>query len=635
MDAMRIIYGTLIIFLLSPLTVSAYTFQEQAASPDSVRLVLNQGKSQGDIIAIDVMAYEVSGIESAAFDLDFDEAVIEWEGAGPHDPDGFDRGTFFDDSGWYAIANERYLVSGILVTNESKLVAGVAGDSDSPRSGSGTIMTVKFRIIGTGTSMISFSNNALIMPDGSFSGTSWYGGTLVVDSVPSGATEADEPPLVSLLSPADQEILSESDVELACTASDDYGLENITLYTDIGGLWSPYATLNLDDMDWTASFQLAGLSENIYTWNCQAYDSSGQDSFAQDDHAFTIQLPADYTPPQRMSGQPSGNLASGADVNLSIDTNEDAACRYSSTPGIPYNTIPYTFTTANKREHTIRAYPSDGSLYNYYVRCMDENGNANEDDYLITFSVGDVPADSQAPVIISASPEGQVEAGTRYIIISMVTEEAAECRYSQGPDTGFQSMEAFSQTHTTNHSTVIHEGLSDGSSYAYYVKCMDGHGNINSNDFEVSFSIDTSDAVPPDITDSSPGESVGWEPEYISITVNTDEVAECRYSLQQGTAFSSMTVFEQTNSLNHMGSISGYSDGENYTCYIRCRDTHGNTNLETEIGFFICYEVDSDCSRDVDMNELMGFVERWVVSTEDISLHRLIEAISLWKGGSA
>jgi hypothetical protein len=378
----------LILLLISPVS-GAYSFQEAASSPDSVRLVLNQSRSHDDIVSLDVFAQEVSNIESAGFDLSFDDSIVEWAGDDNNDPEGFGKGYFFDDSVWYAIGHEKYLdFNGTLTINNSKLVVGIVGESGNTKSGSGTIISVNFRIVGIGTSHISFSNSALILSGGSPSGSSWNGGTLVVDDIPSPAQEQDDPPQVSLLSPDDSSVLSSGDVELACEVSDDNDIANITLFTNIGGPWNPYSTKYVSGLYQVASFQLVGLSENIYTWNCRASDSAGQTAFASSDRTFTVSLPADSTPPVRTNGAPSGSLSDGTGLELYVETNEDATCRYSNSPGIPYGAIPYSLDTSDSRTHsTTLNLPSDHS-YSYYVRCVDQNGNENDDDYVISFTVG-------------------------------------------------------------------------------------------------------------------------------------------------------------------------------------------------------------------------------------------------------
>ena len=93
--------------------------------------------------------------------------------------------------------------------------------------------------------------------------------------------------------------------------------------------------------------------------------------------------------PVRSAGSPTGTLAAGTtQTTLSLTTNEAATCRYSTTAGVAYASMTKTFTGAGgTAQSTTVTGLANGTTYNYYVRCQDTAGNANPDDYLITFSV--------------------------------------------------------------------------------------------------------------------------------------------------------------------------------------------------------------------------------------------------------
>jgi len=94
-------------------------------------------------------------------------------------------------------------------------------------------------------------------------------------------------------------------------------------------------------------------------------------------------------PPPRSGGQPAGVLsATTAQVALSLITDESATCRYSTTPGVVYGSMPNTFSTTGGTTHaTPLTGLVSGDTYSYYVRCQDASGNTDSDDYAITFAV--------------------------------------------------------------------------------------------------------------------------------------------------------------------------------------------------------------------------------------------------------
>ncbi len=200
---------------------------------------------------------------------------------------------------------------------------------------------------------------------------------------------------------------------------------------------------------------------------------------------------SDTTPPVRSNGSPSGTLAAGTTtVNLSLTTNENAICRYSTTANVSYASMTGTFTTTGNTTH-LRSLTglTNGSSYNYYVKCMDTTGNANTTDYTISFSVATSSGDTIPPVRSNGQPSGTLVAGTTTANLSLITNENATCKYATTTGLTYASMQNnFTSTGSTSHSRSL-TGLTNGSSYNYYVKCLDSAGNANTTDYTISFSI--------------------------------------------------------------------------------------------------------------------------------------------------
>lgn len=97
----------------------------------------------------------------------------------------------------------------------------------------------------------------------------------------------------------------------------------------------------------------------------------------------------DTIPPVLSGGSPSSSLSSGTtQTTLSVTTNENATCRYSTTANTSYSSMTDTFTTTGTTSHSTTIIGlSDGNSYTYYVRCQDSSGNANTTDYAISFSI--------------------------------------------------------------------------------------------------------------------------------------------------------------------------------------------------------------------------------------------------------
>lgn len=97
----------------------------------------------------------------------------------------------------------------------------------------------------------------------------------------------------------------------------------------------------------------------------------------------------DTSPPTRTNEYPTGAIPSGTtQTNLSLATNESASCRYAIVPGTDYDSMIDFSATVDGLTHSI-SIPglADGNDYNFYVRCRDNAGNTNSDDFPISFSV--------------------------------------------------------------------------------------------------------------------------------------------------------------------------------------------------------------------------------------------------------
>ena len=106
--------------------------------------------------------------------------------------------------------------------------------------------------------------------------------------------------------------------------------------------------------------------------------------------------PVDTTetvPPYRFNGAPTSSVGGTTlSVEISLETDELAICRFSTVAGTAYGSMPNTFSDTGLivHKHVVAVVPE--SIQRFYVRCIDDEGNINIDDYLITFTVDEVPS---------------------------------------------------------------------------------------------------------------------------------------------------------------------------------------------------------------------------------------------------
>jgi len=93
--------------------------------------------------------------------------------------------------------------------------------------------------------------------------------------------------------------------------------------------------------------------------------------------------------PNRIGVAPSGAVPLNTKgVTLSLETDRDATCRYSTEPENSFENMRESFSTTGEKVHS--AYISgltNGREYHFYVRCEDKTGRINADDYHMSFYV--------------------------------------------------------------------------------------------------------------------------------------------------------------------------------------------------------------------------------------------------------
>lgn len=136
----------------------------------------------------------------------------------------------------------------------------------------------------------------------------------------------------------------------------------------------------------TTNATFSGVGTYVLRLTVNDSDLSGSDE-------VEVTVRADETPPVRSAGLPNTTLPHTAtQATLSVTTNESASCRWSTSAGTSFSSMPDNFNTTNGRTHTDKlSSVTAGESYTFYVRCRDDEGNVNTDDYTIAFSLTPEP----------------------------------------------------------------------------------------------------------------------------------------------------------------------------------------------------------------------------------------------------
>jgi hypothetical protein len=97
-------------------------------------------------------------------------------------------------------------------------------------------------------------------------------------------------------------------------------------------------------------------------------------------------------PPLRFNGSPTSTIGGTTlNVEISLETDEFAVCRYALSAGVAFGAMGYVFNNTGVIFHSTVVAVTPDSVASFYVRCTDDEGNFNITDYLIQFTVNDAP----------------------------------------------------------------------------------------------------------------------------------------------------------------------------------------------------------------------------------------------------
>lgn len=97
-------------------------------------------------------------------------------------------------------------------------------------------------------------------------------------------------------------------------------------------------------------------------------------------------------PPFRFNPAPTSTVGGTTiSVEISLETDEFAVCKFNTASGTPYAAMPNTFSNTGLIYHSSIVSVTPDSVQRFFVRCIDDEGNFNTDDFVITFAVTDVP----------------------------------------------------------------------------------------------------------------------------------------------------------------------------------------------------------------------------------------------------
>ncbi len=191
----------------------------------------------------------------------------------------------------------------------------------------------------------------------------------------------------------------------------------------------------------------------------------------------------------------------------------------------------------------------------------------------------------------------------------ITTNEPAQCKIETAHTDSYEEMTYFfgeTNYYLHNHTQIMSlpspdainsaapELVNDGK-YDLYVRCQDANGNVNEDEFVITFCVDPSpDTTPPVIVDTSitSGSPVAFDSDEVPLSIYVNEPAECKWSIDdknyedmENTMSCSTNVEEINAKLLYTCSttLSGVEDRTENNYYFRCKDKPNKDDSERNV----------------------------------------------------
>lgn len=214
--------------------------------------------------------------------------------------------------------------------------------------------------------------------------------------------------------------------------------------------------------------------------------------------------------------------------------------------------------------------------------------------------------DRIAPKLLSSSPAGVQPSTTTSVVLQVVTDEKANCRFDEADKTFNQMFNILPSsnggiTHLRSYDVV------DGESYKFYILCRDD--SLNELAHELSFSVTkkgVADTMAPTITSITPTGELPAKSTSVDIVLTSSEASVCKYSKSSADNYDQMSALDTVNGSSHTRTVSPIADGDKV--YFYCKDLAGNQSAKKEVAYTIKKEVVATVPLELD-NKARGILQ--------------------------
>ena len=277
-------------------------------------------------------------------------------------------------------------------------------------------------------------------------------------------------------------------------------------------------------------------------------------------------------------------------VALSNPSATPVTVAYAVTGGTGQNGVDYSVTNGIltfKPGQTYQSFPI--AIINHgqtldktvMITLSNPNGAILGTNATFTYRILAGTSSPSAPIRSAGSPSGTLPSSTTSATLSLVTDQAATCKYSVAAGVSYAAMtNVFAVTGGNSHSTPL-TSLQAGSTYNYYVRCQNSAGIANTDDYVITFLIASVTPQAPIRSGGSPSGTLPSSTTSVTLSLTTDQSATCKYSSTAGVSYAAMTnVFAVTSGNSHSSPLTNLRPGATYNYYVRCQSSVGVANTD-------------------------------------------------------
>jgi hypothetical protein len=385
------------------------------------------------------------------------------------------------------------------------------------------------------------------------------------------------PPEITLISPANGtwQISRSINFTFNATTNDDFA--NCSLWTN-ESIWG----WKQSNSSTVINATVHGINETFdsdgdFLWNIECYDTLGNSNFSQ--RNFTVRIDSLAPNMSNLTYPPNGSTVTSTptDFNFTATDNRGLAnCSLWANFSGSWQQNVTVFNPPSGTETNITVSPPDG-IFIWNVQCVDNAGNSDFYDTNHTLTV-----DTSGPTVNLESPANNsvwVTAQTVDFTFNVSDlSELINCsliindKINKTNETAIlkdTSGQSFSQT------------LENGD-YNWSINCTDVNGFAGASD-GYNLTVDYQ-LAPSIITIVFPANGSYINNDPVSLNATTNENSTCKYSSNKSFNYTTQgTIFDTTGNQTHSTNLGSLAEG-NYVYYIKCNNTYGLINNDTNQG---------------------------------------------------